>query len=589
MQYCKYHPLKAATYQCHDCDINYCDQCVEIDRKNETRCVHCQQPLDSLGASNSATPFWRRLPESFRYPVNTETGVLLLLVSFLTSVLGYVPLGVLWVLMLSGAFFKYSMSCLEKTAQGDMNPPDITSAYGGGLSLLFQLFLILAIMGAVVIGAYTYLGAAIGGLLGTFMVIALPAVIINFAISESVWQALNPDSAVRIIKAVGLPYGILMGFILIMLSSVGVIGSWLGDEPSVWLSTLQSLVSNYYTLVVFHIMGYMIFQYQREFGFYARHSDNADLMIPTDIERLRTKIDITLKEGQFEQVLDLYSKGLKKYPGDADLYSAAFNFICGIKDQEHIGSFSDGYFSHLKSTQRLDLIRSVYQRTLLVDSGYTPGSPIVRHLVAKSCFDCGDYSQAAKLLNGLHKQHEDYFDLANAYYLMSDTLKQIPKLSANADKYRQLAEKIKLQSRPSKRKTIDKPIDFPAEKTPINKSQDSVEKPNLRTAAEQKEEQEQSQKQINAERRAAAKILAAERQQQEQAQEDTFDTAPVPRATERATTKIKPATRPETDESLEAIFAARDKSQKDSEVFDFTDQDSKDNSSDGDMSPIEFK
>ncbi len=572
MTHCKYHPLQAATYNCTDCNIEYCDQCVDIDQKNEPRCIHCQQPLDSLGASNSAIPFWRRLPETFRYPVNTATGILLVLVSFLTSVLGYVPLGLLWVLILSGAFFKYSMSCLEKTAQGDMSPPDITSAYGGGLSLLFQLFLILAVMAGVAIGVYTFFGSAIGGLIGTFLLIALPAVMINFAITESVWQALNPDSAVRIIKAVGLPYGILMGFILIMFSSVSVIGSWLGDEPSVWLSTLHSLVSNYYTLVVFHMMGYMIFQYQRELGFYARHSGHSDLVIPTDLERLRTKIDINLKEGQFDQVLHLYSKGLKRYPDDSALYSGAFNFICGIKHREHIGSFCDGYFLHLKSIQRLDLIRSVYKRTLLIDSAYTPNSPLVRHLVAKSCFDCGDYKQSVKLLNGLHKHHPDYFDLTNAYLLMADALEQLPQLADKADQYRRLAEKIQRQPMPAKHKSMAIPAQQSVQKTTNKVDVNSAVDTDSASFKSATSALNNTYEKLNAERRAKTKLVAAERQQQEQAQKPELKSTDDRRksATSRATEANVKLPRPKQEETLEAIFAARAKSDQDSDVFDFS-------------------
>lgn len=584
MTHCKYHPIQAATYHCTDCNIECCDQCIDIDRKNAPRCIHCQHPLDSLGASNSAIPFWRRLPETFRYPVNTETGILLVVVSFLTSVLGYVPLGLLWVLMLSGAFFKYSMSCLEKTAQGDMSPPDISSAYGGGLSLLFQLFLILAVMAGVTIGAYTLFGSAIGGLLGTFLVIALPAVMINFAITESVGQALNPGSAVRIIKAVGLPYGILMGFILIMFSSVSVIGSWLGDEPSVWLSTLHSLVSNYYTLVVFHMMGYMIFQYQREFGFYARHRSHSDLVIPTDLERLRTKIDINLKEGQFDQVLHLYSQGLKSYPGDSALYSGAFNFICGIKHREHIGSFSDGYFLHLKSIQRLDLIRSVYKRTLLIDSAYVPNRPLVRHLVAKSCFDCGDYNQSIKLLNGLHKHHPDYFDLTNAYLLMADALEQLPQLADKADPYRRLAEKIQRQPIPAKNKSLDTSAQQAMKKTSNNVDAHSAVNVGSASFKPTTSPLHNVQETLNAERRAKTKLVAAERQQKEQAQQPELNSTDDRRksATSRATAANVKLPRPKQEQTLEEIFAARAKSDQDSDVFDFSEPET-------DRSDIDFR
>lgn len=603
MQYCKYHPLDAATYYCPDCCVHNCDQCIDVDRHSEPRCFHCSTPLDSLGSSNSATPFWRRLPESFRYPLNTETGVFLVIVSFLTSVLGYVPLGFLWVLMVSGAFFKYSMSCLEKTAEGDMNTPDITSAYGGGLSLLFQLFLILTVMAGSVVAAYVYLGPAFGGLLGTFMVIALPAVIINFAITENLLEALNPQSAIRIITSVGLPYGILMAFILIMISSVGAFSSLLGSEPSVWLTIIQSIISNYYTLVIFHIMGYMIFQYQKDFGFYARHSDAGDLYIPSERERLTRKIDVTLKEGQFDQVLDLYSKGLKQYPEDSELFSAAFDFICGIKNQEYIGNICDRYLLHLKAIDRLDKIRSIYTKTLQINPAYIPSEALARHLVAKSCFDCGDFNQACRLLNGLHKQHSHYFDLANAYFLMADTLEQIPGMSNNAIKYRAMAEKMKKNPNIFKEKTEakDSKPSNTADKSQVTSSATSAPEVSTSTINIPKniDAEEKTQAQINAERRAKAREQGAVRQAKEQAislspMEITPLTEKAPETsstTNPNVSKKSSTTKKVKKEPLQDIFEQRKNTLNNDEVFDMNEtvENPEKESKNGEMSPIEFK
>lgn len=71
MDYCKYHPLTAATYYCDACDTKTCDTCCD-DEKIKLRCFSCSKQLESLGAVNYARPFWRRLEESFRYPLKTQ-------------------------------------------------------------------------------------------------------------------------------------------------------------------------------------------------------------------------------------------------------------------------------------------------------------------------------------------------------------------------------------------------------------------------------------------------------------------------------------------------------------------------------------
>jgi hypothetical protein len=47
-----------------------------------------------------------------------------------------------------------------------------------------------------------------------------------------------------------------------MSGSVSFIGELISGETSIIFLGLQIAASNYYTLVVFYLMGYMLFQYQ---------------------------------------------------------------------------------------------------------------------------------------------------------------------------------------------------------------------------------------------------------------------------------------------------------------------------------------
>src|SRR5690606_29870686 len=108
------------------------------------------QALDPLGAANNALPFWRRLEESFRYPLKGGAAALVVVVSLLMSTVIYLPLGWLWYLIVLGRFMKYCFSCLEHTARGKLLPPDITEGYGGGLSLLLNLLVMFVVAGAAI-------------------------------------------------------------------------------------------------------------------------------------------------------------------------------------------------------------------------------------------------------------------------------------------------------------------------------------------------------------------------------------------------------------------------------------------------------
>ena len=157
MNYCKYHPLEAATYYCSQCQNYACDDCTNEDpHSNDGFCFLCKQATQSLGSASSEEPFWRRLDQSFKYPLNTYTLSLIVGVSILNNILTFVPFAILWQLMLTGAIMSYCFACLQQTAIGKFKAPDITAAYEGGLLLLAKLFALFLIM-ALFVGLIYYM------------------------------------------------------------------------------------------------------------------------------------------------------------------------------------------------------------------------------------------------------------------------------------------------------------------------------------------------------------------------------------------------------------------------------------------------
>ncbi len=449
MEYCKYHPLKPATFLCNSCDINCCDVCVDVrpERRSLERCVNCGSELESLGATYNAEPFWRRLEQSFRYPLNIQTLILIVGVSALTAVLSFVPLTILWILVLTGAFIRYAFTCLEQTSMGILEAPDITEAYEGGVSLLFQLLFILASIVGMVIGVGKFLGSEFAMFVGVMSVIALPAIIINFATTGDMAAALSPLKTFGLIASIGLPYGLLLAFILIMSASVGVLQGFVGEEFSLANMILQSIIANYYMIVVFHIMGYMIFQYQGKLGFSARASSDKTGE-KSELDVMLVKIDVAAKEGDFSSAVELFSKAVQKFPTDGELLSRCFEFLYACNEKEDMDAFAPRYISFLVSNRANDKLNMVYKKILHVVPNYRPEDPILRYALAKECHRVGDSRSVVKLVNGLHKQAPGFEYLAEAYELLVDALKDIPNLSGQVEPCVRLVEKLKAEKNP---------------------------------------------------------------------------------------------------------------------------------------------
>lgn len=448
MQHCKYHPLNASTYYCEECEIHQCDHCVDGDLYSESEsdihCFLCGNTLENLGTGNGATPFWRRLKETFHYPFSGDALTLIIGVAVLSSaiyfIFGLSFISVILNFLLLSPLLNYAFRCLAATAEGDMQSPKISAAYDGGHKLLAQLIGIIVLLSILTTAVGALLGLAIGGLFGTFVIIALPAIIISLAHSENLIEALHPKNIFRVLS-IGLPYGLVIAFIAIMMSSVGVINQLIGGQLSFLGNLFGSIVSNYYMVVMFHMMGYMLYQYQHKLGYTTRIKNEDDA--ERTPEQIHTdKINVFLKEGKYTEVVNLYNQAFTSFPQDIKFAQQYFEFSYRSSNKELITEAANRYLHLLVKNKQFDKINFVYKQATQVLTSFIPQDPDARLIIARSSYDLGDVKTAALMLNNLHKQSPKFPRLSEAYLLFSKVAKEIPSLAQHSEKLRVFAEKI---------------------------------------------------------------------------------------------------------------------------------------------------
>ena len=447
--FCKYHPVTDASYFCQSCNVCLCDECIDEDNYSKRNlCYMCKNELNVLEKRNNILPFWRRLQESFRYPLNTNSVILIIGLAILSTVLGFIPglFAILWFLLMTSALFKYSFSCLNNTSHGDLEGPDISEAFGGGFSLALQLIFMVVVLFVVFWLSLYFLGSLVASLVGIFLISVFPAIMINFALSESMIDALNPKIVIRLISAVGLPYGLLLGFVMIMIASVSIINELIGNDFSMFSLILQSSVSNYYTVVIFHIMGYMIYQYHAELGFEnltsnaSRHSNRKSVY-----EKNLTKIDILVKEGDADSAIQILNETINSYPAERQLKQKYFELLLSTQSSAELENFASDYIHYLNQENRADQIPLALKRIYKVSPKFKLITAEQRHLIATMCSEKGDPALVVKLINGLHKDFPNYHDLVGAYSLMAMALDQLPNMKNHAQSCRNLINKLTKQ------------------------------------------------------------------------------------------------------------------------------------------------
>ena len=441
MDYCAYHPLQASTYECDHCGEGRCDRCVD----NDTHCLVCGRPTESLGARNNVEPFWRRLQAAFRYPFNTGTVSLIVVVSVMSGILTILssPLLILALYLVStGAIMKYSFRALEDTAQGRMLAPDIAEAYQGGIGLLFQLVLMVLALGGIVFAAGYFIGGTAATLLAFFFTIGLPAMLISFGLNHDLIISINPINTFRLMTAIGLPYGLLLALIMVMMGSVTVLHQFIGDDWLVVSYILQSMASNYYLIVIFHIMGYMIFQYQGQLGFHAREDHGDGPVQRSDEDLLSARIDIALKRGDYQNAYTLFNQALRQYPDNKKFHTQYFDCAHQLEDTAELPKAATAYLRYAQTHGQQARLLTVFNQVRTLLANYIPNDPDLRLALAQDAAEQGDSKTAMQLLNGLHKRHPDYPKLPDAFHLLADLLEEQPGREVQAKQCRQLAGKL---------------------------------------------------------------------------------------------------------------------------------------------------
>jgi hypothetical protein len=443
MEYCKYHPILPASYHCKNCETDCCDSCVDEEKlSNGMTCFICNNTLISYGSANTVTPFWRRLDQSFKYPLKLETIILIVGISLLSVFVSYLPFSFIFSILLLAGLVKYCFTCLQFTSDGEMVAPDITESFAGGLKILGYLLLMIIILTTTLSLSSYLIGEVFTRLLAFIIMISIPAMLINYGLSESFLNAVNPVKAFKLVSSIGLPYGLLLAFIMIMFASISVIQQLIGSNYSNISFILQSSVSNYYMIVIFHIMGYMIFQFQKELGFVATENYGNEKGIRSKQEWLTAKIDVHLKEGKYDKVLELFKWSLRGF-SNPDSFKNYFDFLLATNNAKEIEDFAPKYFEYLVKSNRKDKFTFAYKKILTLIPEFKPASEPLRFDIAQACYEGRDPRNTVKLINGVHKEFPNSARLSEFYELMALALDEIPNMESKSDQSRKLASHFK--------------------------------------------------------------------------------------------------------------------------------------------------
>ncbi|WP_221797946.1 hypothetical protein [Oceanobacter mangrovi] len=455
--FCSWHPLTGALYHCPECDSELCEHCVD-DRQyqngGELVCGNCGSHILYAGVPVDVEPFWRRIDKSFRYPLRLPVLLLLIVSAVITEILrSYSPvLQGLGSVLLAAVFFKYWFTCLTDTAQGEMEAPPVLSAFSGSMSLFFRLILLFVAFGAAY-GGLAALAAPYHELVSALIVLIVPACLINFGMTDRFTAALNPWMAIKLITRLGLQYWLLLGLILVMYGSVEFLSGLLQEQQTLFMP-LADFISNYYMMVLFHLMGYMIYQNQRVLGIAGTIEPSFDLQ-RTNRQLQMDRLRILLLSARWQDADRLLGQLLGELPGDPELQNLRYRLLLGTLPGKLLEAKQQKITLPLQEAQQIldqyllftgsravEQMLSPHKDILAIWASYLPASGKLRLMLAHGWFQQGDFKRALALLNGFHKLKASKSSVLEAYHLMQQVLHNMPGMERQAQQCHRFIQQL---------------------------------------------------------------------------------------------------------------------------------------------------
>lgn len=217
------------------------------------------------GRAAEIVPFWNRMGEIARYPAHPASLTTILVLAF-CHLVGDLPFGFVLDLLVWVALYKYAFECLRATANGRMEPPEIALAVEDDLGwdqIKLQVVFLLVNMAALI-----WLGPIGAGIVAIVLAFALPGAIMSLAMDENLLLALNPTTWIAVAGRLGWPYVAVAALYFIFNMSKHFAEAFvLPLLPPVLSEIAFYFLTHYVIVATFHLMGYLIWQYQDLIGY----------------------------------------------------------------------------------------------------------------------------------------------------------------------------------------------------------------------------------------------------------------------------------------------------------------------------------
>lgn len=434
--YCKHHPSVPARWSCIPCRTDLCSRCTRTDYIPEpvAVCPSCGKELQPLSASNLITPFWRRIPRFFAFPFNPGSLGYIIVLAVLSVVL-FRPtfMGLLLQVVPFLVFLRYAYSVLNRTALGHMAPPGIDSAMvGGDLGMPFKQFGVYICMGFITNLLSGLVGPVAAVAYFVVMLVCLPASAMMIAIENSFLRAINPVALLSVVTRIGWSYLILCIFLLILWGGTSVVMRLvLNDQHSVHtVLFVYNLASMYFLLVMFHMMGYVIYQYHEELAFDVDvdaedqpefRQTTGRAREPVNDHPVINEAEVMIKQGDISAAVDILKEGAARDREDLDVQDRLHKLLKMSGQTKSLTENAPAYIRNLLARNQTRKAADVFADVVQAEPSFRLSVPDQVLPIASELKHSGRPKAALVAMEGFANRFPGHDDIPETYFLAAKT------------------------------------------------------------------------------------------------------------------------------------------------------------------------
>jgi tetratricopeptide (TPR) repeat protein len=409
--------------------------------------------VDWVGVENLIEPFWNRMPRIFTYPLSIAPIILMAVLALATmffsgpGLFSTLMKGVMWLIVI-----KYSFESLKATAGGNLKAPPVNSqTISDDFGQVFKQF---GIYIAILI-AFFWVSAKLGPFLGILFLLGalffVPSMIILLVTTGSLINALNPVMFVGLTFRIGWAYLLMYFFLFLLGSAPAYLFQFLIKFlPGVLHLLLYGFAESFYTIVSYHLMGYVILQYHDRIGYQVDFEDfkdpNAEDYEPKEAdpdEAVLREVVPLIQEGKLDEAISIIQKMTVHQPiKGINLSERYYTLLKMNKRQKDLLEHGISHLEKLAANNKKTKALAVFGECRKMDPEFLPTADVLFKL-AGWINESGKTQVAISTYNLLVKSYPQHPMVPKAYFriaqLFHDSLMKTDKakkiLSALQMKY----------------------------------------------------------------------------------------------------------------------------------------------------------